>query len=76
MSSGPAPSCSASFCITIATARSPDITWSIKRSDRGWAAASGTTVNGKTTVPRNGKIGRVKISFSASSPSTSGPPSD
>ena len=48
---------SASFCITSATVRSPEMTSSIRRNDRGCAAASGTTVSGSTTVPRNGKIG-------------------
>ena len=63
MSSGPAPSSSASFCITRATVRSPDMTSSISRKERGCAAARGTTVSGKTTVPRSGRTGSSRTSF-------------
>jgi hypothetical protein len=43
--------------MTRATVRLPDITSSISRSERGCAAANGTTVSGKTTVPRSGSRG-------------------
>ena len=53
------PGCSASFCMIRPTSRSPLTTSSISRSERDCPAASGTTICGKTTVPRRDRIGSV-----------------